>query len=98
MKRATLFDFHHYWTQERNLVEDDFHFLLQLLKRRQIRPHIDMLVDENDFPSPGTFYHSSSHTPPNRRIITGAVVCEPWKNKSLPADDDSCCSSISYNE
>ena len=89
MKRASLFDFYSSWKQEKRLAEHDFRFLLELLAKRQIRPHVSNILDLNDFPA----YGSVNHPSPSRSM-TGAIVCEPWSS-FRDTDDLSCCSDLS---
>ena len=89
MKRASLFDFYGSWKQERRLAEHDFRFLLELLAKRQIRPHVANVLDVDDFPAYG-----SPDLTKHSRSMTGAVVCEPW-SQFKDTDDLSCCSDLS---
>ena len=71
MERATLFDFGEYVAKYRDEIWEDFNFLLGLLEARQIRPQIDRYITLKDIPA----VHKEMETSP----LTGAVVCEPWK-------------------
>jgi NADPH:quinone reductase-like Zn-dependent oxidoreductase len=71
MKRATLFDFCESAKQYPMELKEDFKFLLNLLHLRQIRPHIESYVKLIDVPM--------AHIQMETEILTGAIVCEPWK-------------------
>jgi hypothetical protein len=89
LKRASLFDFTLNWKQDRRLAEHDFSFLLSVLSKRKIRPHISKIVDVDDFP-----VVAASEQPRGSRSMSGAVVCEPW-SQVTDSDGLSCCSSLS---
>lgn len=90
MKRASLFDFYYAWQTDRRTAEHDFKFLLDLLAKRQIRPHVAKILDINDFPALGT----PCKQPAGPRCLSGAVVCEPW-SRFEDRDDLSACSDLS---
>lgn len=83
MQSATLFDFYGSWKQDRSLAEHDFRFLLELLAKRHIRPHVAKVLDVDDFPSVDS-YQSKGVRP-----MSGAIVCEPWNQFS----SEDCSSS-----
>ena len=89
MQGASLFDFYGSWKQDRRVAEHDFRFLLELLAKRQIRPHVAKIMDVVNFPSV-----DSSHQPRSARPMSGAVVCEPW-SQFKDSDDLSNCSTLS---
>jgi len=91
IKRSSLFDFYASWKQDRQLAEFDFHFLLELLARRQIRPHIANIVDVADFPTGESISHMKQKEP--SLSMTGAIVCEPW-NQFQVNDNLSLCSDL----
>jgi NADPH:quinone reductase-like Zn-dependent oxidoreductase len=92
MENASLFDFYYNWKQDQRLAEHDFNFLLGLLSRRLIRPHVAMIIDIEDFPKPN-LSKKQSRKP---KVITGAVVCEPWVSQTCSnLDEVSACSSMS---
>jgi NADPH:quinone reductase-like Zn-dependent oxidoreductase len=72
MKRASLFDFSEYYTMNPEVVYKDLNFLLKLLTTRQIRPNIERFVKLCDLPK--------AHREMQTRPLTGAVICEPWKD------------------
>jgi NADPH2:quinone reductase len=71
MKRATLFDTVENVQTHRKDVAQDLRFLLTLLSTRRIRPHIDRYIKVKDV--------SKAHQEMQRSALTGAIVCEPWK-------------------
>jgi NADPH:quinone reductase-like Zn-dependent oxidoreductase len=92
MKNASLFDFYYNWKEDRRLAEHDFNFLLGLLARRHIRPHVAMILDVEDFPTAC----AKKEQPRRPKAMSGAVVCEPWVSQTSDLDDISACSSISF--
>jgi len=71
MKRATLFDFVEDFERDTDGLKEDFRFLLRLLSLRQIRPQIDRYIKLNDV---SQAYRDIQSVP-----LTGAIICEPWK-------------------
>jgi NADPH:quinone reductase-like Zn-dependent oxidoreductase len=71
MKRATLFDMvENAQTYDGEVVED-FRFLLKMLSTRRIRPNIDRFINVKDV--------GKAHEEMMTTALTGAIVCEPWK-------------------
>jgi len=50
----------------------DFEFLLRLLAQRLIRPKIDQYIGLNGV--------KDAHKDLQTRSLSGAIVCEPWKD------------------
>jgi NADPH:quinone reductase-like Zn-dependent oxidoreductase len=90
-ERTTIYDFLLSWDQFHEEFEMDFHFLIELLAKRNIRPRIDIYVPLAEVSSAHKTLQSRSND------AKGAIICEPWKeqfglsqarNDEVDAEDD----------
>jgi len=64
----------------------DFEFLLRLLAQRQIRPKIDQYI--------GLHGVKDAHKDLQTRTLSGAIVCEPWKDEDALSVASTAASSV----
>lgn len=67
----------------------DFAFLLRLLAHRQIRPKIDKYI--------GIGGVKSAHKDLQTRSLTGAIVCEPWKDEDAMSVASTAASTSTFS-
>ena len=78
MRRSYLFNYDEICTHYEDELKEDLAFLMRLLEKRQIRPHIDRFVTRQDIRRVREEMKMNAN---NQCKASGTIICEPWRDE-----------------